>query len=344
MRPVRVLIVDDSPTMRQLLGATLAQDPEIEVAGTASDPYVARQMIKDLNPDVITLDIEMPRMDGIAFLEKIMRLRPMPVVMVSTLTKRGAGATLEALELGAVDYFAKPTTDVATALQRDGAQLATKVKAAARARLRPRPARPAPAAPAEDYRPGRKVVAIGASMGGIDAIIAVLSHFPENCPPTAITQHMPAQFTQMFAQRLDRLCRPKVSEATEGAPLVPGHVYVAPGGDAHLEIVGGDRPHCKLRRAAAIEGHCPSVDALFFSAANAFGKEAVGVILTGMGRDGANGLKAMRERGALTIGQDEASCVIYGMPRVAFELGAVQRQLPLEDIGPEILRVCAAQD
>jgi two-component system chemotaxis response regulator CheB len=347
MKPVRVLIVDDSATIRELLGSVLSRDPEIEVIGSAPEPAVARQMIKELNPDVITLDVEMPNMNGLEFLEKIMRLRPMPIVMVSTLTSRGAEATLAALELGAVDYYAKPTDNVSTILGEDASELAAKVKAAARARVNGR--RRAPQASAKNpatasYKPGKKkIVAIGASTGGVEALIEVLSHFPENCPPTVITQHMPAQFTATFAQRLDRLCRPRVAEATEGAVLTTGQVYVAPGGKAHLEVCAGVPPRCKLARTDAVGGHRPSVDVLFNSVAQAAGRNGVGVILTGMGGDGAAGLKSMREKGASTIGQDDASSLIYGMPRVAFEIGAVQRQLPLDKIGAEILRLCEAQ-
>ena len=342
MSPVRVLVVDDSPTIRRLLTATLESDPEIEVMGGAPEPAVARQMIKSLNPDVLTLDVEMPNMNGLEFLEKIMRLRPMPVVMVSTLTQRGAEVTLEALELGAVDYHAKPTENVANCLGADAAELAAKVKAAARANVRPyEPRGPAPT-PESDYRPADKIVAIGSSTGGVEALISVLSHFPENCAPTVLAQHMPPRFITTFAERLNRLCRPQVAEASEGAPLLPGHVYLAPGGAAHLEISCRGKPHCRLVPGDPVSGHRPSVDVLFASVAREAGAGGVGALLTGMGRDGASGLKAMREAGAMTLGQDEASSTVYGMPKVAFEIGAVERQVPLRRIGEEIVRLCRA--
>ncbi|HWA61375.1 MAG TPA: chemotaxis response regulator protein-glutamate methylesterase [Caulobacteraceae bacterium] len=336
MTAARVVIVDDSPTMRGLISATLRRDPELEVVGSAGDPFEARQMIKDLNPDVITLDIEMPNMNGLEFLEKIMRLRPMPVVMVSTLTQAGADATLRALELGAVDCVAKPTgASVGEALS----ELARKVKTAARASVRPVGAFRA-AAPREGYGPSEGIVAIGSSTGGVEALLTVLSSFPSNCPPTVITQHMPATFTRSFAARLDRICGAHVEEATDGAPLQTGRIYLAPGGETHLEVVRAGGLRCRLRSGDLISGHRPSVDALFNSVAHAAGPGAVGAILTGMGRDGAQGLKAMRDAGAHTIGQDEASCVVYGMPRAAFELGAVERQATLGDIGPALLSLC----
>ena len=342
MKPVRVLVVDDSSTIRHLLSAALARDPEIEVVGGAPEPSVARRMIRELNPDVITLDVEMPNMNGLEFLEKIMRLRPMPVVMVSTLTQRGAEVTLEALELGAVDYHAKPTENVADALDASARELGAKVKAAARAKVRPyEPRQPAPE-PDANYVPADKIVAIGSSTGGVEALIEVLSHFPTNCAPTVIAQHMPARFISTFAERLDRLCRPKVSEAYEGAPLVPGHVYLAPGGESHTQISRRGHSRCHLHAGDAVSGHRPSVDVLFASVADQAGAAGVGILLTGMGRDGATGLKAMRDAGATTIGQDEASSTVYGMPKVAFEIGAVARQMPLGRIGEEIVRLCKA--
>ena len=345
MTPVRVLIVDDSATVRHLLSAALARDPEIEVIGAAPDAAAARQMIKELNPDVITLDIEMPNMSGIDFLEKIMTLRPMPVVMVSTLTERGAGITLEALEMGAVDYYPKPKENLAAALDRASSELGEKVKQAARARVRPRKPKGQSAGmkthPA--YKPSKSIVAIGSSTGGVEALMEVLSHFPENCPPTVIVQHMPGRFTTTFAERLNKLCKPKVAEATDGAPLAIGHVYLAPGSERHLEIAGQHSLVCRLRDGDLVSGHRPSVDVLFDSVARTAGAGAVGVILTGMGRDGATGLKKMRDNGSRTIGQDEASSVVYGMPRAAFEGGAVERQSPLEKVGEHILNLCSIE-
>ena len=345
MKPVRVLIVDDSATIRHLLSAALARDPEIEIVGTAPEPAVARQMIKDLNPDVITLDVEMPNMTGLEFLEKIMRLRPMPVVMVSTLTEKGANVTLDALAMGAVDYYPKPKENVAATLDRAAVELAQKVKTAARARVRARTqpvSRPAIKANGA-FKPNGKIVAIGSSTGGVEALMEVIAHFPENCPPTLITQHMPAHFTTTFADRLNRISGAHVAEAEDGAPLHIGQIYLAPGSDYHLAVTDANGLRCRLRRDDLVNGHRPSVDVLFESFARFVGRRAVGVLLTGMGRDGAAGLKTMHDAGAATIGQDEATCVVYGMPRAAQELGAVERQLPIEKIGGEILRLCAAE-
>jgi two-component system chemotaxis response regulator CheB len=342
MKPVRVLVVDDSATMRGLIRAALERDPGVEVVGLAADPLEARQAIKALNPDVITLDVEMPNMNGIEFLEKIMRLRPMPVIMVSSRTTSGADATIRALETGAVDCVAKPSRGDEYAF--DGLPAIVKMAASAFVRPNASPraellcsARPT----SSSYIHDGKIVAIGASTGGVEALIAVLSEFPANCPPTVIVQHMPANFTRSLAQRLDRICAPSVSEASDGIALEQGCVYLAPGGHAHLEVVGARRLHCRLRSGEAVNGHRPSVDVLFASVGKAVGEKAVGVILTGMGRDGAAGLLEMRKAGARTRGQDEASSVIYGMPRVAFEWGAVEKQLPLARLGQEILSATA---
>lgn len=336
---IRVLVVDDSATMRGLITAALNRDPEIEVIGTAADPIEAREAIKRLNPDVLTLDIEMPNMNGLEFLEKIMRLRPMPVVMVSTLTQAGAEVTLAALEMGAVDAVGKPSAHI-TAAEAFG-ELTLKVKAAAGSTVRARqPAAPAPA-PHADYRAAEgHVLAIGASTGGVEALLTILSAFPSTCPATVVTQHMPATFTGSFAARLDRSSGATVREATDGAPLLPGHIYIAPGGEAHLEVAG-ITPRCRLVRSETVSGHRPSVDVLFGSVAR-LKKPMTGVILTGMGRDGASGLLEMRQAGARTLGQDPGSCVVYGMPRVAFEIGAVERQLPLSRLSGAILDLCSA--
>lgn len=288
--------------------------------------------IKALSPDVITLDVEMPKMTGIEFLERLMRLRPMPVIMVSTLTQAGASKSLEALSIGAVDCVGKPDLD----------GLTEKVKGAARARIRPLAERPAPAPRRASNVVSDGILAIGSSTGGVEALLTMLACFPENCPPTVIAQHMPATFTGSFAARLDRLCAPKVAEAYPGAPLLPGYIYLAPGGVSHLEVTAGARPSCRLSQAALVNGHRPSVDVLFSSVARVYGPRAVGVILTGMGRDGAAGLKQMRDSGARTLGQDEASSIVYGMPRVAFEIGAVERQASLGAIGPLALDTCDA--
>lgn len=342
MKRIRVLIVDDSATMRGLIAIVLRQDPMIEVVGEASDPLQARMAIKALNPDVLTLDVEMPKMNGLEFLEKIMQLRPMPVIMVSNRTSRNAMATIEALEIGAFDCIPKPGSG-----DEEGfGELIVKVKAAAESKMqkhRPKTraveGEPPAKVSAPDFRPGTRVVAIGASTGGVEALIAVLSKFPQNCPPTVITQHMPAAFTTSFAKRLDRLCAPSVTEAVDGAVLEPGRIYLAPGGTAHLEVINAGNLRCRLRQSELVNGHRPSVDVLFHSVAKALGSNALGVILTGMGRDGTAGLLAMREAGAKTIGQDEATSLVYGMPKSAFELGAIEKQMPLNKIGSEILRL-----
>ena len=343
--PARVLVVDDSPTMRGLITAVLSADPDVNVIGQAGDAMEARNAIKQLNPDVVTLDIEMPNMNGLEFLDKIMKLRPMPVIMVSTLTHRGAEASLMALEIGAFDCVGKPQPGDA----RPFGDLAEKVKAAARSQRRfvTAPASSAPVAAnvnaAAEYRSGRKIVAIGASTGGVEALIAVLQKFPVNCPPTVITQHMPPTFTKSFAERLNRLCSPVVQEAVDGARLEIGKVYLAPGGDRHLQVSNHSAPCCRLVERDPVNGHRPSVDVLFDSVAELAGRNAVGVILTGMGRDGAAGLLKMRHAGARTIGQNEKTCVVYGMPRVAYELGAVENQFPLASIGEEISKITAAR-
>ena len=329
---IRVLVVDDSATMRGLITATLRRDPEIEVVGQAGDPIEARQAIKALNPDVVTLDVEMPNMNGLDFLDKIMRLRPTPVIMVSSLTQKGAETTLRALEIGAIDCVGKPSGAGRPAFE----HLAEKVKAAAKARMRPRTEPSQAAEPRGAFAPDGRVVAIGSSTGGVEALIAILSRFPSNCPPTLITQHMPANFTRSFAERLDRTCAPQVTEACDGLPILAGRVYLARGG-VHLEMAGGSHPRCRLHEADPVSGHRPSVDVLFASVARIAGKRSIGVILTGMGRDGAKGLLAMREAGAETLGQDEASSVVYGMPKAAFDIGAVATQAPLGRMADRIL-------
>ncbi len=338
MSMVRVLVVDDSPTMRGLITAALRRDPEIDVIGSAADPLEARALIKELNPDVITLDVEMPNMNGLEFLEKIMRLRPMPVVMVSTLTQAGAEITLEALEMGAVDAVGKPGAGVTAA--EAFSELTLKVKTAARSRVRARgPVETV--RPHHDYRAAADhILAIGASTGGVEALLSIISAFPADCPATVVTQHMPATFTASFAARLNKASAATVTEAVDGAPMLPGHVYIAPGGLTHLEVIG-TTPRCRLSEGDTVSGHRPSVDVLFRSVAR-LRRPMTGVILTGMGRDGAQGLLEMREAGAHTLGQDEASSVVYGMPRVAHEIGAVERQLPLSRISSAILDLCAA--
>lgn len=339
---VRVVIVDDSALMRQLLSSCLSADPEIEVVGTAADPIEARDMIKALNPDVITLDVEMPRMDGVTFLRKIMTLRPMPVVMISTLTQAGAEVTLEALEIGAIDFIAKPTKDIGTVMTGLASELQTKVKTAARVRVRARhiDQKPPKPKPVVGNLSAKKIVTIGASTGGVEALKAVLIHLPANCPPILITQHMPERFTASFARRLNSECAMTVTEACDGDVIEQGHVYIAPGA-RHLELAKSSGKFvCRLTDDPPVSGHRPSVDVLFCSAAKIAGPDIVSVILTGMGKDGSEGMVQLRQAGATTIGQDEASSLIYGMPRVAFERGAVQRQYPLHDIADAILNAC----
>jgi len=339
-KPVRVLIVDDSAVIRQLLSTLLSADPEIEVVGTAGDPFIARERIKALNPDVVTLDVEMPNMDGVTFLRKIMTLRPMPVIMISTLTQAGAETTLEALEIGAVDFVAKPTTDVANALAGLAGELQAKVKSAAHARVgvhRPVERRPRPARP---HHSAGRIIAIGASTGGVEALKVVLMDLPEDTPPVLITQHMPPRFTFAFAERLNRECPMTISEARHDDLVEPGHVYIAPGSH-HLELVrSGGQYRCSLSEGPPVSGHRPSVDVLFRSVARVAGAAAVGAILTGMGKDGAEGLLEMRNAGAITLGQNEASSLIYGMPKVAFERGGVMHQHSLTDIAGAILDAC----
>jgi two-component system, chemotaxis family, protein-glutamate methylesterase/glutaminase len=333
----RVIIVDDSATMRAVIAAHLRVDPEIEVVGQAADPHEARQLIKAFMPDVITLDIEMPNMDGISFLEKIMRLRPTPVIMISTLTQTGADISLRALEIGAFDCVAKPSSISPGSFS----LLAEKVKAAAQYGCKPRLVKvPTSRPPFVNYEPNGRLIAIGSSTGGVEALIEILSKFPENCAPVVISQHMPATFTKSFAARLNKLCKPVVGEAVDGQKLEVGHVYLAPG-DCHLELVGRMSPEIRLSHGDKVNGHRPSVDVMFRSVANRVGSRAVAAILTGLGNDGAEGMLALRQVGAETFGQDEASCVVYGMPRAAFELGAVDRQVPLEKMAAQLLAATA---
>lgn len=342
-----VVIIDDSALMRQMLTAILSSDPEIEVLGAAVDPYVAREMIKALNPDVITLDVEMPRMDGLSFLEKIMRLRPMPVVMVSSLTQKNAQVTLRALELGAVDFIGKPTANLQKGMEALSAELIAKVKAAATARVVAHSGK-VPKRSAVKTGPGysstEKIVGIGASTGGVEALREVICALPPDCPATLVTQHMPAGFTKSFSERLDSLAQVSVLEACNGSRVLPGHVYIAPG-ERHLELTrSGGVYHSRVHDGPLVTGHRPSVDVLFRSITVAAGANAIGVVLTGMGRDGTEGLKEMRDAGAVTIGQDEATCLVYGMPQAAMAGGAVEKELPLSGIAAEIVERCKRMD
>lgn len=346
-----MLIVDDSALMRQLLGQILSADRTIEVVGAAPDPVRAWQLVQTLRPDVITLDVEMPRMDGLAFLERLMRAHPMPVLMVSSLTERGCETTLRALELGAVDFVTKPKIDVARGVVDLAAELVAKVKAAGNARPRAR-TRSAPAhvaAPVERplavrsgamLRTTDVVLALGASTGGTEALRDVLVRLPADAPGVVIVQHMPEAFTRAFAQRLDGLCRIRVREASDGDVVRPGLALIAPGGTRHMEVVrSGAQYVVRLRATPPVNHHRPSVDVLFHSCAHALGSNAVGAILTGMGGDGASGLLAMRQAGARTIAQDEATCVVFGMPREAIAQGAAEVVCPLDAVAPTLLRL-----
>ena len=361
MSKIRVVVVDDSALIRSLLSSLINAQTDMECIGAANDPYQAREMIRNLNPDVITLDVEMPRMDGLDFLEKLMRLRPMPVVMVSTLTERGAETTLRALELGAVDFVAKPRIGIAQGLQDMAAEIADKVRIASRARIGrrtvavppPPSATPLPAGspaagagtpplvkpvPVAFSRSStEKIVAIGSSTGGTEALREVLTVLPADCPAVMVTQHMPPGFTKSFADRLNSLCKMHVKEAEHGERVLPGHVYIAPGGH-HLALGrSGANYVVEIDDGPPVNRHRPSVDVMFRSVARHAGRNAIGVILTGMGRDGADAMKELRDAGAYNIGQDEASCVVYGMPREAAAVGAVHEVLPLQKIGHQIL-------
>ena len=340
MAKTRVVVVDDSALVRSLLRAIIDAQHDMECVGTAADPLIAREMIRTLAPDVITLDVEMPRMDGIDFLGRLMRLRPTPVVMVSTLTERGADVTLRALELGAIDFVAKPQIGVADGLARLAADITDKLRIAAQAQLRRPGAGAAPALPLAmlGRLSGEKIVFIGASTGGTEATKEVLMRLPPDSPPVLITQHMPAGFTRSYAARLDGLCRIRVAEARDGERVLAGHAYIAPGGVAHLSVERSGT-HCiaRVRPGEPVNRHRPSVEVLFESAARVVGANALGVMLTGMGADGARAMKCMRDAGSYNLVQDEASCVVFGMPREAIAAGAAHEVLPLARIGPRLL-------
>lgn len=328
---VRVLIIDDSATMRAILAARLSGLPDILVVGMASNAAEGRQLIKELEPDVVTLDIEMPGMNGLDFLDKIMTLRPTPVIMVSSLTQANSDQTARALALGAVDCYCK--TDFSGSAMDDGGLLAEMVRGASRVRVRRRaPELVTMAMPVKAANRETKVIAIGSSTGGVEALQVLLGHFPEDCPPTVIVQHVDARFAPAIARTLDAASRANVILAEPDMPLKRGMVYLAPGGERHTLVAGGAMPHLKLRAGDPITGHRPSVDALFHSVAGSIGRDAVGILLTGMGADGAHGLLAMAKAGAHTIAQDEASCTVFGMPRVAISLGAANVVAPIQNI------------
>jgi two-component system chemotaxis response regulator CheB len=348
---IKVLIVDDSALIRSVMKEIINSQPDMEVVGVAPDPIVARDLIKQTNPDVLTLDVEMPRMDGLDFLEKLMRLRPMPVLMVSSLTERGSEITLRALELGAVDFVTKPKLAILDGMRDYTEMISDKIRTASKAHIKAR-VLPAPGTVAQAGRPlpqvgntfisSEKLIIIGASTGGTEAIKEFLLRMPSDCPGILITQHMPEGFTRSFAQRLDGLCKISVIESAGGERILPGHAYIAPG-HSHLSLArSGANYMTKLDQGPPVNRHRPSVDVLFRSVALGAGKNAVGVILTGMGKDGALGMLEMKQAGAHNFAQDEASCVVFGMPREAIAVGAADEVAPLLDLPAKVLAYLAA--
>jgi two-component system chemotaxis response regulator CheB len=355
---IKVLVIDDSALVRSILSDVLSQDPSIEVVGTASDAHVAREKIKRLNPDVLTLDVEMPKMDGLTFLHNLMRLRPMPVVMVSTMTERGAETTLDALAMGAVDFLTKPRIDVAAKLPEYCDELIAKIKAASRASVRALDAARAEAvrpknqavvaagktAVARTMRTTDRIIAIGASTGGTEAIKHLLVGMPADSPGILVTQHIPVAFSSSFARRMNDCCAMTVCEARDGQQVLAGHVYIAPG-DQHLYLIrDGARYVCRLDDGEPVNRHKPSVDVLFSSVAKSAGENAIGVLLTGMGKDGARGLKEMRAAGSRTVAQDEATSVVWGMPGEAVALGAVDDIVPIDEMAEHVRGLAEGMD
>ena len=347
MAKTTVVVVDDSALVRSILSEIINRQPDMICIGAAADPLLAREMIRELNPDVITLDVEMPRMDGLDFLSRLMRLRPMPVVMVSTLTERGAEVTMKALELGAVDFVAKPKIGVADGIRLLADDITDKIRIASKAHIRrapsPAAATPggAPAKPATLASLGRmsteKIIFIGASTGGTEATKEVLINLPADCPAVVITQHMPPGFTKSYAARLDGLCRIRVKEASDGERILPGHGYIAPGG-FHLSVErSGANYIARVQDGEPVNRHKPSVETLFLSAARVVGPNALAVMLTGMGADGARAMKVMKDAGSYNFVQDEATCVVFGMPREAIAAGAADEVLPLGQIAPRLI-------
>jgi two-component system, chemotaxis family, protein-glutamate methylesterase/glutaminase len=349
MKPISVIVVDDSALMRSLMTELLEADPQFEVVATARDPYDAWEKVKRLSPELMTLDVEMPRMDGLSFLERLMHMHPMPVVMVSSLTENGCDTTLRALELGAVDFVTKPKFGVEAGVRNLAGELLDKLRSAAHAKPRVRKAHREATSitPKQSLRVGMlrtttRVVALGASTGGTEAIRDVLTQLPADSPPIAIVQHMPAGYTAAFATRLNTLCAVAVKEAADGDRLMQGRVLIAPG-DRHMSLVRSGADYCvRVYDGERVNRHRPSVDVLFDSFARLAGANAVGVILTGMGADGADGMVAMRHAGARTIAEDESTCVVYGMPREAALRGGAEQVLPLPDISRAILRACGS--
>lgn len=328
---IKVLIVDDSALIRSLLTEIIRQAPELTLVGAAPDAYVAKDMVKELEPDVITLDIEMPKVDGLTFLDRLMKAKPTPVLMISTLTEQGADATIKSLELGAIDFIAKPKIDVAKGLGEYQDMIVKKIIAASKSRPKIRTAgiTKVKSVPL-NYKGTETIVAIGASTGGTEAIRHTLQGLSPAFPATIITQHMPPTFTKSFAARLDSLCDMRVKEAEDGERLLPGSAYIAPG-DKHLTVIkSGADYRIKLDDGPLVSGHKPSVDVMFESLAQVVGSNTVATVLTGMGKDGARGLISLREKGGLTMAQDESSCVVYGMPKAAYEMGGTKHIISLE--------------
>ncbi len=342
---IKVLVIDDMAMVREILAKGLALDPEIEVVGTATDPYAAKDQILRLRPDVLTLDVEMPKMDGVEFLKRLMPQYPLPVVMVSSLTERGKKITFDALQAGAVDFVSKPSTDIARGLNAMLAELREKVKSASIANVSHWKRKKSSRSPANVIKckalakTTDKIVAIGASTGGTEAIKEVVTRFPQMMPGVVIVQHMPAGFTKMFADRLNDLCAMSAKEAENGDRIMPGKILLAPGG-YHMKVRrSGGEYYVETKRGELVNGHCPSVEVLMNSVAENAGANAVGVILTGMGADGADALKNMREAGARTLAQDEASSVVFGMPKAAWERGGAEELKPLGNIAKRVIEL-----
>lgn len=339
-RKIKVLIIDDSALIRSILKEVVNSQPDMEAVGAASNPLQAREMIKTLNPDVLTLDVEMPEMDGLTFLEKLMRLRPMPVLMISTLTERGSEAALRSLELGAVDFLAKPKLGVAEGMQAYADEIADKIRIAARARLKTiKSGEPAAGLPMLGSRIAstEKLIIVGSSTGGTEALKDFLLPMPADAPAILVAQHMPEAFTKSFAERLNGLSKMTVTEGVHNERVLPGHVYIAPGHSHMLLKRSGSNYVIELNQASPVNHHRPSVEVLFRSAAQCVGANAIGVMLTGMGKDGAVGMLEMRQAGAYNFAQDEATCVVYGMPRAAVEIGATHESVPIQDMARRVL-------